>query len=231
MDHETVVRQKMTEKYLLKELDPAMRDEFEEHYFDCTDCAVDVRAGALFIDQSKVVLAQKPEPISAGLAVPASVPVRSGRVARLSRILRPAFALPLMALLLAVVGYQNLVTYPRLTRQLSSPQLLPYASVNLDAAGSDAPVIRPAPGEDFLLIVRIPPVGGYTHYAAELTNPAGEREWSLTIPATPGQDRFPVRIPGAHLKSGSYTLAAHGVTASGESNNIGQASFEVQNQK
>src|SRR5580704_15487996 len=100
MDHETVVRQKMTEKYLLKELDPAMRDEFEEHYFDCTDCAVDVRAGALFIDQSKVVLAQKPEPISAGLAVPASVPIRSGWLARLPGILRPAFALPLMALLL-----------------------------------------------------------------------------------------------------------------------------------
>jgi hypothetical protein len=231
MDHETVVRQKMTEKYLLKELGPAARDEFEEHYFDCTDCAVDVRAGALFIDKSKIVLAQKPEPVSTGMPVPVSAPVRSGWLAGLRGLLRPAFALPVMALLLAVVGYQNLVTYPRLTRQVNRPQLLPYASVNLDAAGSDAPVIRHAPGEDFLLIVRIPPVGGYSHYAAELTNPAGEMEWSLSIPATPGQDRFLVRIPGAHLKAGSYTLAAHGVTASGERKDIGQASFEIQNQK
>lgn len=226
MDHDVVVRQKMTEKYLLQELDPTTRDEFEEHYFDCTACAVDVRAGALFIDQSKIVLAQKPELVPTGL--PAPVPVMSGW---LRGLLRPAFALPVMALLLAVVGYQNLVTYPQLTRQLNSPQVLTYASLNVDAAGSDEPVIRPTPGEDFLLIVRIPPVGGYSHYTAELTNPAGKMEWSLAIPATPGQDRFPVRIPGAHLKTGSYTLAAHGVTASGESKNIGQASFEVQNQQ
>src|ERR1035441_1684537 len=41
MDHDAVVRQNMTERYLLNELDPEARDEFEEHYFDCPDCAAD----------------------------------------------------------------------------------------------------------------------------------------------------------------------------------------------
>ncbi len=73
MDHDMVVRQKMTERYLLKELDPAARDEFEEHFFDCKDCAFDVHAGALFVEQSKVVLAEKPEPVAAALPATASV--------------------------------------------------------------------------------------------------------------------------------------------------------------
>ena len=59
MDHDVVVRQKLTERYLLDELDPPARDEFEEHFFDCKECALDVRAGALFVEQSKVVLAEK----------------------------------------------------------------------------------------------------------------------------------------------------------------------------
>jgi anti-sigma factor RsiW len=47
MDHQEAVRQNATEKYLLDELDPELRDQFEEHLFDCQDCALDVRAGAM----------------------------------------------------------------------------------------------------------------------------------------------------------------------------------------
>src|ERR1700685_3142463 len=108
MDHEGVVRQKLTERYLLGELDDQARQEFEEHYFDCPDCALDVRAGALFVEQSKAVLAEESQPVPAGLQ--SKTPARPGWFAWF----RPAFAAPVMALLLAVVGYQNLVTYPRL---------------------------------------------------------------------------------------------------------------------
>ena len=46
MDHDEAVRTKVTERYLLNELDPELRDQFEEHLFDCQDCALDVRAAA-----------------------------------------------------------------------------------------------------------------------------------------------------------------------------------------
>src|SRR5260370_39875487 len=101
MDHDVVVRLKMTERYLLGELDTDARDEFEEHFFDCPDCALDVRAGALFVEQSKVVLAEKAEPVSAGQPVTAAHPARPGWFAWL----RPAFVAPVMVLLLAVIGY------------------------------------------------------------------------------------------------------------------------------
>src|ERR1700751_56088 len=58
MDHKEAVRQNATERYLLDELDPELRDQFEEHLFDCQDCALDVRAGAMFVEQSKVILAE-----------------------------------------------------------------------------------------------------------------------------------------------------------------------------
>jgi len=50
MDHTAVVRDKMTERYLLNELDSDLRDQFEEHYFDCQECALDVSAGAQFVE-------------------------------------------------------------------------------------------------------------------------------------------------------------------------------------
>jgi len=232
MDHDMVVRQKMTERYLLDELDPAARDEFEEHFFDCKDCALDVHAGALFVEQSKVVLAEKPEPVAAGLPATAAVPAKSGWLAWL----RPAVVVPVMVMLLAVIGYQNLVIYPQLQQALNSPQVLPWASVNVGTYGSEGPVITTRRGEGFLLFVRIPPENGYSHYTAELYNPGGKLEWSLTIPVASGkeisaQDQWPVQVPGANREAGSYTLTVRGVTAAGESKDIGHTSFELQIQK
>src|SRR6202166_5106760 len=185
MDHDMVVRQKMTERYLLEELEPAARDEFEEHFFDCKECALDVRAGALFVEQSKVVLAEKAEPVAARLPATASVPA----MARWLTWFRPAVVVPVMVMLLAVIGYQNLVIYPQLQQAFNSPQVLPWASVNVGTYGSEGPVITTRRGEGFLLFVRIPPESGYSHYTAELYNPAGKLEWSLTIAAASGKDR------------------------------------------
>jgi anti-sigma factor RsiW len=225
MDHDVVVRQRMTERYLLGELDREARDEFEEHFFNCQECALDVRAGALFVEQSKVVLAEKSEAVSAGLPVTAPV------AANPRWWLRPAFAVPAMVLMLVVIGYQNLVMYPQQRQALNSPRVLPFAAVNVGTWGSGGPAIATRPGEGFLLFVRIPPDGSYSRYVADLYNPAGKREWSLTIAASSAQDQWPVQVPGANREAGSYILAVRGITAAGESKEVGRASFELQIQK
>jgi len=243
MDHDLVVRQKMTERYLLDELDAEARDEFEGHFFDCPDCASDVRACALFVEHSKVALA-KSEPIP-GSVPAAAIPSKGGWLAGLraglQTMLRPVFTVPVLAGLLAVIGYQNLVTYPQMQQALNRPQLLPWASVNVGTYGSEGPVVTTRAGEGFLLFVRIPPDGSYSRYAAELYDPAGKAEWSLTIPAAlaqdtsaqgaSAQDQWPVRVPGANRAAGSYTLAVRGITASGESKEVGRAMFELRIQK
>src|ERR1700683_1797133 len=104
MDHEMVAAQKMTERYLLDELDPAARDEFEEHYFNCTECASDVQAAAVLIERIRD--GAIPDPAPRPVPAPPAVPTSPAWLAWL----RPAFIVPVMAVLLAVVAYQNLVT-------------------------------------------------------------------------------------------------------------------------
>ena len=68
MDHHQATQLTAVEKYLLDELPPELRDEFEEHFFDCQDCATDLRATAGFIDAAKrefkVNPVKKPAPVS-----------------------------------------------------------------------------------------------------------------------------------------------------------------------
>jgi hypothetical protein len=231
MNHDSV-GDFMTEKYLLNELDPKTRDEFEEHFFGCQKCAADVHAGASFVQESKAVFAEKPlEPFKPPIVVPPNLGWLAWLRAGIRPELRPLLGLPVMALLLVVIGYQNLVTYPRLTRQLNRPRVLTYASLNVGAYGAEATPIAAQPGEGFLLFARISPVGEFSNYKAELRGPSGKVESSLTFPATPGKDQYPIHIPAANWAAGSYTLAVHGVTAAGESKDIGQALFELQIQR
>jgi len=225
MDHEVVVRQKMTERYLLDELEPGAREQFEEHYFDCPACAMDVRAGATFIEQSKVVLAERPNEQGARQAKPVSI--KPGRFGWW----RPAVVLPVMALLLGIIGYQNLVSYPQLAGKSSRPSVLPYAAVNVGTYGSDAPVVQAHAGEDFLIFVRIPPEGNYSSYAADLYDAREKLEWSIKIPAVSGRDQWAVQVPGTNRAAGMYTLAVRGIGAGGDSKELGRARFELQIQK
>src|SRR5437868_7162837 len=110
MDHNEAVRLKTTERYLMQELDPEQLEQFEEHFFDCPECALDVRATAKFLQQSKHVLS---EPENAPSRVPAS-PSRKPWLAWF----RPAFTVPALAALLAIIGYQTFITVPRLQSAL-----------------------------------------------------------------------------------------------------------------
>jgi hypothetical protein len=227
MNHKVVTAQNMTERYLLNELDPTAREEFEEHYFKCEECAADLQAAALLVEKIKdgAILGLESRPVQASTPIPAPRAWFGW--------LRGAFVLPVMATLLVVVGYQNLVTYPQMVRQLNSPQILPYAQVNLDTYAAEGPTITPKPGQAFLLLVRIPPGGLYSKYTADLYNPAGKLEWSFTfaIPASSEQEQWPLQVPGANRESGRYKLVVRGISASGESKDAGSTSFELQIQK
>jgi len=225
MDHTSVVRQKMTERYLLDELDSELRDEFEEHYFGCPECALDLSAGAQFVEHAKSVLAEYSDPVP----VPAA-PRRNLGGGWLAW-LRPAFAAPALALLLAVVGYQNLVTYPRFQSEINRPRVLPAVSVNVGTWGAGGPSTIVPEGKGLLLFVRIPPDGAYARYSADLYSPSGKLEGSFTIEPAAGQDQWPVTVPAIHREAGTYTMAVHGIAAGGERKDLGTTSFELQIQR
>jgi len=230
MDHDAVVRQNMTELYLLNELDPQARDEFEEHYFDCPDCAADVHAGALFVEQSKVVWASEESkstlserPAASPVRVPIPVPASSGWFAWL----RPVFAVPVLALLLAVIGFQDRAN--RLLQQtVNSPQVLASAVVNVNVRGTEPIPVPAHAGQAFGLSLNVPPDGRFSSYKLDLYSAQGKLEWSRTIPAS-GGGTVSLYVPGSdHAPS---TLAVHGITAGGESEDLGRYPIELQNQK
>lgn len=225
MDHNEAVRQNATERYLLDELDPDLRDQFEEHLFDCQECAIDLRAGAMFVEQSKSVLAETPSP--APVRVAAEAPAKMPWLSWTFNWFRPSLVVPVLATLLAVVGYQAFLLVPH----VEQAEVLPSASLNISTRGVEKREITTKPGQGFLLNLSIPPDGAYSSYILELHNAAGKLQYSLKIAASSPDETRPVHFPGAGLEQGTYTLVVNGVTAAGQSSVLGNYPIDVTIQK
>jgi len=225
MNHSDSIRLMAAEKYLLGELPDDAREEFEEHYFACEECAQDLRLGAALIEHSKVILAEAPQ------EAPQKIQPAPG-FSKVLGWLRPAFLAPVMAVLVAVVGYQNFVTYPKLNHRvaaLDKPALM--ASVSLiesNTRGLSRGVVNVQKGQPFLLYLDIPDDSRFTSYRAELLGPSGRIDWSLTIPAAQARNTLPIRAPWAPDGSGSYTLLVSGISSDNQVSEVGKYPFELQ---
>ena len=228
MDHAEAIRQKATERYLLDELEPEVRDEFEEHLFDCQDCALDVRAAASFIERSKVLLAEKDPMI-----IPVRTPARAAAKPSWMAWLRPAFAAPVFAALVAVIAFL-VVTNHNLEQAANTARVLPSLMVNVSSRGGidTLPQVSVPKGKPFLLYMRIPINSGSPSYKAHLSSPSDKLQWTVPISAMPGQDTYLIQIPAAGLESGQYTLEVQSISATGVSNKVGYVTpFQVQIEK
>jgi len=227
MDHDQATRLMATEQYLLGEFTPGLQEEFEEHFFGCQECALDVRTGAAFLEHSKVVLS------TAEVAVP-NAPEVSPRPAWWQVWSRPAIALPVMAALLIVIGYQNLATFPKLKSAMAvvnAPQILSAISlINVTTRGSSKAVLSGRRGEPFLLLVDVPAESRFSSYVAELYGPTGTSEWSLAISSDVTKDTISIRVPG-RTTAGVYTLVVRGLGDSKQNLEVGRFPFELQFEK
>jgi Putative zinc-finger len=223
MDHSEASRLMASEKYLLDELSPTEMEEFEEHLFGCHDCAMDVRAGSVFLEQGKLELANSEADTQ---RIAAEV-----RPSRGFSWWRAAFAIPAMAILLIVVGYQNLVTYPALKGALAenrAPRILPAAALVSSATrGAEPSVIRVNTGEPFLLPVDIAAQTPYQSYVINLQNPSGGVQWSLPVSSELVKNTLTIAAPGVNT-AGHYEVVVLGRSANGETSEVGRYPFELQ---
>lgn len=248
MDHSDAVNQMAAERYLLGEMPPDERDAFEEHLFDCPECAFDIRAGVAFVDEAKVQLpglvAMQPESASQPVAQPAvrtperalAEPKRRNWWSTL--FATPAFAAPAFATLLLVVGYQNLVVYPALRSEAAEPRLLSPVTLHADTRGGARTVIEADRKQGVLLQIDLPVNAPgqegqtvYSSYTVDLYNPQGKLTWTRNItPAAAGADSetLSVAIPGAGIEAGTYSLALSGANASGQRSELNRQSFDIQ---
>jgi Putative zinc-finger len=234
MNHSEAVQQMATERYLLDELPPDLRDAFEEHMFDCPECALDVRAAATFVEEAKVQLPELTGQI-AGSPIPAAPKPRTAATKAKNPwwfrmwqpiFANPVFAAPVFAALLVIVGYQNLVTYPALRLAANEPRLAHTVFLHSGARGVAHTPVDVDRKQGTSLLIDTPPQNGYASFLFELRDAQGKLAVSATTPQSSGQDNgatdgtLSLAIPGAGLQDGVYTLVISGVAPSGERTEI-----------
>jgi hypothetical protein len=224
MNHSEAVQQMATERYLLDEMSPEVRDAFEEHFFDCPECAMDLRAATAFVDEAKVQLPELTSPLSVPSGSRASLPAetKEKKQSWFSSWWRPAFAAPVFATLLAIIGYQNLVTYPALKSEANEPILSSTVFLHSGTRSINPAEVNFDPKHGVALLVDTPQQQGYVSFLFELRDPQGKIVFSIATPkdSQSADGTLSLAIPGAGLHDGAYTLAISGVGSNGEHTEI-----------
>ena len=227
MDHTEATRLQAAEKYILGELPQALREEYEEHFFDCPACALDIKAAAAFADTTREVLREQPQ--SDRFRLKDASPVPGGWFGWL----RPTFAVPAFAALalLLVVGYQNTVTIPQLKNVPSNSvtqiygqefSLWPSAvrrGTEVKAGETDANEARfeVRQGQGFLLSFDFTPSTTFADYLYQLQDASGHVLAQNTLSGESANQRLHLPVSAGLLpRSGKYSVVFFGAdSASG----------------
>ena len=143
MTHQRAVSTLAAERYLLEEMSEIERMAFEAHYFDCPECADDVRAGELM--RAGIIEQHRESPgatTSAASPVPAST-----RMPRWTSTVLPWAAAAGLALF---TGYQSIFVLPALRRS-DAPQALDAITLR-PASRGEAPVVHIHKGQTAVLL-------------------------------------------------------------------------------
>jgi Putative zinc-finger len=119
MTHQQAIDSLAAERYLLDEMSELERHRFEEHFFECVDCADNVR---------KTALVRKAVRAVGATALP------DDRIGRRTHRVRLAVPWTIAATLTLIVGYQSFAVIPAL-RVASLPQVLTPAVLSPASRG------------------------------------------------------------------------------------------------
>jgi hypothetical protein len=209
MDHHQAIQLTAVEKYVLDELTPQVRDEFEEHFFDCEECATDLRATTGFMDAAKREFKLHPVPKQAVLER------NKSRFA----LPWPSLAWSALAASLLLIAYQNMFVFPHFKTEiaaLSAPEILPSLSlVGGNSRGGQEPAVTVGATQPFLLLLDIPTQDRFVSYTCLLYSPSGSLSWRVDVSPQSAKDTVSIRVPPAGRQAGEYTLSVQGNTDRG----------------
>ena len=198
MEHQEAVERGLAERYVLGDLSDPEREAFEEHFFDCPECAREVRLCAEVLANVRALVRER----------------ESGPRGWMVRVLHsPALARAAIAasvVLLALTFYLGRVRLPALERELAelrAPQ--PYAAyfVRPMVRGEEQKLTLPAGARFLGLAADLPPGAAYPAYRLDLRDDGGKTVASVLVPP-PSEPAAPVHLlaPRSALRSGRYTL-------------------------
>lgn len=214
------------ERYLLNELPPNDREAFEAHFFTCDECANDLRAAAAFLQEARIQLPA----LNPAAPVPQQPPTVAESYPRLPWW-RPAIILPAFIALLAILGYQSLVTVKAMSPHATQPRFLPRVAVQSGTV-SDAPIhVQARQGRGVVLLISLPqPAMSYAAYTIDVRYPGDTPTWTRTLASTSASQGQPLSllIPAAGLHQGPYRLAVYGVTTGGKRALLDRSTLDVE---
>jgi hypothetical protein len=191
MTHDEAKKSMAAEAYILDDLEPAERNGFEEHFFDCTDCTADV------LDAAAVADGMRTETTNV-------VPFRHYR----------EWAAAAAAAVAITIG----VAYLR--PKQPTPPRPPAASISTTAAEQvielDAPRAAQSPysivGKQSVSVAFIIPVTDpHPPYVCELRDDAGHIIGSKTVrKKEEAAEAVSLVIPAGKFRSGNYKLGIRG---------------------
>ena len=229
MDHGEALQMMAAERYLLDELTPEERDAFELHMFGCQDCALDIRAGAAFIQEAKAQLPELEPPAAASVPARPSPAGSSQRKKPWSFLWQPSFAIPVFAVMLGIIAYQNFSAIPSLRRAAAEPKLLFSNPIHIGTRGAALTSVQADRIEGLALSLDLPPSAEYSSYVFELYDPTGKKFWSHPIHrAATDESIVSLLIPASGLQPGSYTLAISAVTPDNNRVEIDRRNLDIQ---
>ncbi len=220
MDHKEAIRIQAVDRYLLDELPSVDRQAFEEHFFSCRECSEDLRIGAILVDNSRSVLRERSPDL-----FPDS-PRAASRRAGWSGWWSPAPLMAAIALLVAVVGYQNLLVIPGYRRQVAEVAVAPLPpQVALRPAVRGAvPVVSLPKGTRFFEIAaeEVDPASGYD---CTIQNSQGKAIASFRAPGLEPGGKLRVLLDARQTPPGQYSLVVRNAAGGAE---LGQYPFAIE---
>ena len=220
MNHTEAVSAGAVERYLLDQLSASESDEFEQHFFDCSECARDLRASALFQDNARSVFLEE-----RSAAKPAPDQVRGTKPAKPSfwawsgwRTWSVAPALASVAFA-AIAAYQALIVIPGLRGQLHevlTPQ--PVASHVLPSISRGDPRVLEVPPSSRFYTFYMDPAwqGSFGGYLCSIENESGSIKLSLRLPAPAPGEPIQILMARSLLPSGRYTVVIRNAPENGK---------------
>ena len=215
MDHNEAVRLQAAEKYVLGKLPKEQHAAYEEHYFDCQACAEEIKATVAFMESARQVVGEE---AAQAIDEKKLVPAAAQTAGWFGWLLRPAFAVPVFAALLLLVGYQNGVTIPRL-KDSSSSQIGQTISSSFQLRGSvrggnegddTANKVRVRAEESFALNFDFTPTGTFSEYDWQLRDQAGRAVKSGHISGDKKYQAVSLNVAGGVESAGKYNLIFFG---------------------
>ena len=188
-----------------------MREQFEDHFFGCLECAQDVRAGAVFVDGARDILSSERS------YAPERVAPKESLRGWWASLFRPVVLVPVMALLIVFAAYQNIVVIPGLSKAVAesnTPQTLQsFSLVTANSRSGGELSISAAPNKPFTLFVDIPSENQFSFYTCDLQTESGTLIVSSKVLAQDAKEAVQLLIPPSRLGAGKYVLIVRGHTS------------------